>query len=84
MPQKGILEVEFFYVWGLNFMGPFPSSLSHLYILLAVDYVSRWIEAVGTKAVKITILTRRIARFYVSTVGNELTVFKIVYLAKIA
>ena len=29
-------------------MGPFPSSLAHLYILLAVDYVSRWIEAIGT------------------------------------
>ena len=29
-------------------MGPFPSSLGYLYILLAVDYVSRWIEAVGT------------------------------------
>ena len=48
MPQKGILEVEIFDVWGLDFMGPFPSSLGHLYILLAVDYVSKWIEAVGT------------------------------------
>ena len=26
-------------------MGPFPSSLRNLYILLAMDYVSKWVEA---------------------------------------
>ena len=26
MPQSGILEVEIFDVWGLDFMGPFPPS----------------------------------------------------------
>ncbi|KAK8574820.1 hypothetical protein V6N12_062498 [Hibiscus sabdariffa] len=30
------------------FMGPFPSSHSDLYILLAVDYVSKWVEAIAT------------------------------------
>ena len=30
-------------------MGPFPSSLSNLYILLAVDYVSKWVEAIPTR-----------------------------------
>ena len=39
-PLKGILEVELFDVWGINFMGPFPSSYNNKYILLAVDYVS--------------------------------------------
>ncbi|KAL4387437.1 hypothetical protein GQ457_09G015210 [Hibiscus cannabinus] len=29
-------------------MGPFPSSQSDLYILLAVDYVSKWVEAIAT------------------------------------
>ena len=29
-------------------MGPFPSSLAHKYILLAVDYVSKWVEAIPT------------------------------------
>ena len=29
-------------------MGPFPSSFSNLYILLAVDYVSKWVEAILT------------------------------------
>ncbi|KAL4312940.1 hypothetical protein GQ457_01G012070 [Hibiscus cannabinus] len=48
MPLQNILEVELFDVWGLDFMGPFPSSFGNLYILLAVDYVSKWVEAIAT------------------------------------
>ena len=29
-------------------MGPFPFSFSNLYILLVVDYVSKWVEAIPT------------------------------------
>ncbi|XP_058784400.1 uncharacterized protein LOC131659192 [Vicia villosa] len=47
MPQKGILEVELFDVWGIDFMGPFPPSCGKNYILVAVDYVSKWVEAVA-------------------------------------
>lgn len=46
MPQTGILEVEVFDVWGIDFMGPFPYSFGNKYILVVVDYVSKWIEAV--------------------------------------
>ncbi|KAM1769088.1 hypothetical protein ACFX12_046968 [Malus domestica] len=49
MSQVSILNVEFFYVWGIDFMGPFPSSHGFLYILLAVDYVSKWMEAKATQ-----------------------------------
>ena len=28
-------------------MGPFPSSFENLYIILAVDYVSKWVEAIA-------------------------------------
>ena len=45
-----ILEVELFDLWGMDFMGPFPSSFNNLYILLAVDYVSKWVEAIPTRA----------------------------------
>ncbi|CAN6581623.1 unnamed protein product [Malus baccata var. baccata] len=49
MPQVSILNVEIFDVWGIDFMGPFPSSYGCIYILLAVDYVSKWVEAKATR-----------------------------------
>ncbi|XP_050125053.1 uncharacterized protein LOC126602262 [Malus sylvestris] len=49
MPQVSILNVEIFDVWGIDFMGPFPSSYGFTYILLAVDYVSKWVEAKATR-----------------------------------
>ncbi|CAM8928960.1 unnamed protein product [Rhodiola kirilowii] len=48
MPQKGILEVEVFDVWGIDFMGPLPSSQGNCFILVAVDYVSKWVEAIAS------------------------------------
>ncbi|XP_022851119.1 uncharacterized protein LOC111372922 [Olea europaea var. sylvestris] len=45
---KNILEVELFDVWGIDFMGPIPSSYNNKYILLAVDYVSNWVEEIVT------------------------------------
>ena len=36
MPLKGIMVVQIFDVWGIDFMGPFPQSFGNLYILLAV------------------------------------------------
>jgi len=49
MPMKPILVVDIFDVWGIDFMGPFPNSFGNLYILVAVDYVSKWVEAIATK-----------------------------------
>ncbi|KAJ9553598.1 hypothetical protein OSB04_017643 [Centaurea solstitialis] len=48
MPLNYILEVELFDMWGIDFMGPFPSSYSNRYILVAVDYVSKWVEAIAS------------------------------------
>nr|GEX18043.1 reverse transcriptase domain-containing protein [Tanacetum cinerariifolium] len=45
MPQNSIQICEIFYVWGINFMGPFPSSRGNKYILVAIDYLSKWVEA---------------------------------------
>ena len=46
MPLTPILIIEIFDCWGLDFMGPFPPSCGYLYILLEVDYVSKWVEAI--------------------------------------
>ena len=48
-PMHPILAVELFDLWGIDFMGPFPASYNNLYILLAVDYVSKWVEAIPTR-----------------------------------
>ncbi|GJU02179.1 reverse transcriptase domain-containing protein [Tanacetum coccineum] len=45
MPQNSIQVCEIFDVWGIDFMGSFPSSRGNKYILVAVDYLSKWVEA---------------------------------------
>ena len=47
MARQRILVVHIFDVQEIDFMGPFPSSFGNLYILLAVDYVSKWVEAIA-------------------------------------
>nr|GEW43839.1 reverse transcriptase domain-containing protein [Tanacetum cinerariifolium] len=45
IPQNAIQVCEIFDVWGIDFMGPFSSSRGNKYILVAVDYLSKWVEA---------------------------------------
>ncbi|GJU65121.1 reverse transcriptase domain-containing protein [Tanacetum coccineum] len=45
MPQNAIQVCEIFDVWAIDFMGPFPPSRGNKYILVAVDYSSKWVEA---------------------------------------
>ncbi|XP_034218971.1 LOW QUALITY PROTEIN: uncharacterized protein LOC117630344 [Prunus dulcis] len=49
MPLTNILIIDIFDVWGIDFMGPFPTSYGFEYILVAVDYVSKWVEAIATR-----------------------------------
>ncbi|GJU86397.1 putative nucleotidyltransferase, ribonuclease H [Tanacetum coccineum] len=44
-PQNYIQVCEIIDVWGIDLMGPFPSSNRNKYILVAIDYVSKWVEA---------------------------------------
>ncbi|CAN6697874.1 unnamed protein product [Malus baccata var. baccata] len=81
MPQTPIFNVEIFYVWGIDFMGPFPSSFGFTYILLAVDYVSKWVEAKATRTndsivvsdfIKTNILSRfGMPRVFISDGGSH-------------
>jgi hypothetical protein len=49
MPLNPNLIVELFDVWSIDFMGPFPNSYGYIFILVAVDYVSKWVEAIACK-----------------------------------
>lgn len=46
MAQTLVSEVELFEAWGMDFIGPFPSSHNNKYFLVVIDYVSKWIEAI--------------------------------------
>ncbi|GKA27233.1 reverse transcriptase domain-containing protein [Tanacetum coccineum] len=43
MPLTNILVSEVFDILGIDFIGPFPSLRNNKYILMAVDYVSKWV-----------------------------------------
>ena len=45
------LVIEPFDCWGFDFMGLFPPSEGYTHILVAVDYVTKWVEAILTKSV---------------------------------
>nr|GEX78086.1 reverse transcriptase domain-containing protein [Tanacetum cinerariifolium] len=45
IPYNSIEVYEIFNAWGINFMGPFSSSRGNKYILVAVDYLSKWVVA---------------------------------------
>ncbi|XP_042038327.1 uncharacterized protein LOC121784230 [Salvia splendens] len=64
MPQIPIVVCEIFDVWGMDFMGPFPSSYMNSYILIAVDYVSKWVEAKATVICE----AKEVAKFLKSTI----------------
>ena len=45
------LVVKPFDVWGFDYMGPFPSSNGYTHILVAVGYVTKWVEVIPTSSV---------------------------------
>jgi transposase InsO family protein len=51
MPLTSNLQINIFDVWGIDFMGPFPNSEGCEYILVAINNVSKWVEALPCRAV---------------------------------
>ena len=49
MSLNHILVIEIFGCWGIDFMGPFPLSFVFLYILVVIDCVSKWIDAISSQ-----------------------------------
>ncbi|GKB83579.1 reverse transcriptase domain-containing protein [Tanacetum coccineum] len=61
---------EIFDVWGIDFMGPFPSSHG---ILVTVDYLSKWVEAkaLPTNDARVVVKFLEIQFFALWTVGEN-------------
>ena len=69
LPLHPTLSNHLFYQWGLDFIGPIkpPSSSSHKWILVAIDYFKIWIEVVAlrdaTNALVVEFLDGIVTRF---------------------
>ena len=66
--------MQIFDVWGIDFMGPFSPSFGNLYILLAVDYVSKWVEAVACSRNDANIVVSFLQRNILSRFGTPRTI----------
>ena len=74
IPLQGILVVQIFYVRGIDFIGPFPPSFGNMYILLAVDYVSKWVEATACPRNDVITVVGFIQRNMLSRFGAPRTI----------
>ncbi|GJU89740.1 reverse transcriptase domain-containing protein [Tanacetum coccineum] len=67
MPLNNIQVCEILDIWGIDFMGPFPKSYKFEYILVDVDYISKWAEAQALQTndarVVVTFLKRLFCHF---------------------
>ena len=69
MTLNNIQEIEIFDVWGIDFMGPFCPSFGTLYILLAIDYVSKWVEEIAIEKIDVKIVVEFIHRSILTRFG---------------
>ncbi|GJZ11095.1 reverse transcriptase domain-containing protein [Tanacetum coccineum] len=71
-----------FDVWGLEFMGPFPQSRGNKYILVVVDYVSKWLDAQGLPTNDARIMVKFLRSLFARTAYKTptwCTPFRLVY-----
>ena len=66
MPLHPILTVEIFDVWGIDFMGQFPNSFGNLYILVVVDYMSKWLEVVASRTNDNNVVVKFLKEYFLS------------------
>ena len=66
--------MQLFDVWGMDFMGPFPASFGNIYILLAVDYVSKCVEAVACPKNDANTIVGFLRRNILSRFGTPITI----------
>ena len=68
------MVVQIFDVWGIDFIGPFPPSFGNLYIMLAVDYVSKWVEAIACPRNDVNTIVSFLQKNILSRFGTPRTI----------
>nr|GFA04106.1 reverse transcriptase domain-containing protein [Tanacetum cinerariifolium] len=71
MPHNSIQICEIFDVWGIDFMGPFPSSKGNKYIFVAVDYLSKWVEAKALPTNDTRVVVKFLKSLFSRTLGEN-------------
>jgi len=69
MPLNFIIEVKIFDIRGIDFIGPFLSLWGNKYILVAMDYVSKWVDAIASLANDARVVTKLFKRIIFSCFG---------------
>ena len=69
MPLCPILIIQVFDYWGIDFMGPFLKSNNYEYILVAVNYVSKWVEAISTRIYDHKVVFKFVKEYILSQFG---------------
>ncbi|GKB33882.1 reverse transcriptase domain-containing protein [Tanacetum coccineum] len=72
--------IESFDIWGLDFMGPFSNSFGNKYILVVVDYVSKWVEAEALSSKDAHVVVRTAFKTPLGTTPFKLTYGKACHL----
>ena len=70
MPLNNIVVCELFDVWGIDFMGSFLASFGNKYILVTVDYVSKWVEATTSPTNDARVVTKFLKKNIFSRFGT--------------
>jgi hypothetical protein len=66
MPLTLNLQIDIFDVRGIDFIGSFPNSEGCEYILVVIDYVSKWVEALPCWAADVMHSKRKFQEVIVS------------------
>jgi transposase InsO family protein len=81
MPLTSNLQIDIFDEWGIDFIGPFPNLEGCKYIMIVVDYVSKWVETLPCRAAdamhskrmfyEVIFLRYRVPRIVISDGGSH-------------
>ena len=68
MPLTPIIILEVFDCWGID-LGPFPNLCGYFYILVAINYMSKWVEDILMRTNDHVIVVKFLKEYILSRFG---------------